>query len=184
MLKYPPTHPRPNLLRWGAMALAAGVAASLATVVPSASAAIPDGDEPGVTMRVYQLPQSLSELCTLKAGQTPNVDLLKPTIDWDAPEDFGGLAENFAVEALANLDITTAGSYDFRLMRDDGSELFIDGTRVIDNDGLHGAEPKDGTVELAAGVHELAINMFEAGGGEQLTLQWQKPASPSSPPRC
>ena len=69
----------------------------------------------------YQLGQGISELCTLKAAQTPNVDLLKPTIDWDAPQDFGGLSENFVVEALANLDIPTAGSYTFRLLSDDGS---------------------------------------------------------------
>ena len=95
------------------------MAASLAAVAPSASA-IPAGDEPGLTMRAFQLGQSISELCTLKAGQTPNVDLLKQTIDW-TPADFGGLAENFVVEALANLSVATAGTYTFRLASDDGS---------------------------------------------------------------
>ena len=128
------------------------MAASLAATVPSAASAIPAGDEPGVTMRGFQLGQGISELCTLKAAQTPNVDLLKPTIDWDAPEDFGGLSENFVVEALANLDIPTAGSYTFRLMSDDGSELFIDDTKVIDHDGLHGDTPKDGSAELSPGI--------------------------------
>src|SRR6478609_1662433 len=170
------TAPPPRARRWAAATLAAAVAASLAATVPSAASAIPAGDEPGVTMRAYQLGQSISELCTLKAAQTPNVDLLKPTIDWDSPEDFGGLSENFVVEALANLDITTAGSYTFRLLSDDGSELLIDGAQVIDNDGLHGATPgKEGSVTLTAGVKKLRINFFEAGGGEQLTLQWKKP---------
>lgn len=173
MSQTPSARPRPRV-RWGAAVLAAGVAASLAAIVPSASA-IPAGDEPGVTMRAFQLGQGISELCTLKAAQTPNVDLLKPTIDWDAPDDFGGLSENFVVEVLANLEITTAGSYTFRLLSDDGSELLIDDTTVIDNDGLHGNTPKDGVVELTPGVKRLRVNFFEAGGGEQLTLQWRKP---------
>ena len=175
MSKNSSTAPPPRARRWAAATLAAAVAASLAATVPSAASAIPSGDEPGVTMRGYQLGQGISELCTLKAAQTPNVDLLKPTIDWDSPEDFGGLSENFVVEALANLEIPTAGSYTFRLLSDDGSELFIDDTLVIDNDGLHGNTPKDGSAELSPGIKKLRINFFEAGGGEQLTLQWKKP---------
>ncbi len=170
-------HNRPRALRRGSLAtLAAGaLTLGLLASLPSAQAAIPAGNEPGVTLRGYQLGAPISELCTLKAAQTPNVDLLKPTIDWDAPEDFGGLSDNFVVEALADLDITTAGQYTFRLLSDDGSQLFIDGTSVIDNDGLHGNTPKDGTVTLTTGVKRLRIDFFEAGGGEQLTLQWKKP---------
>src|SRR5688572_27836643 len=104
--------------RWATAALVTAVAASLAAVAPSASA-IPAGDEPGLTMRAFQLGQSISELCTLKAGQTPNVDQLKQTIDWKTPADFGGLEDNFVVEALANLSIEEAATYEFRLISDD-----------------------------------------------------------------
>ena len=157
--------------------LATAVAASLAAVMPSASA-IPAGDEPGVTMRAFQLGQPISELCTLKAGQTPNVDQLKQVIDWDAPEDFGGLENDFVVEALANLTIEQAGTYEFRLVSDDGSELFIGDQLVVDHDGLHGDTAKDGSITLGTGVHPLLINYFEAGGGERLTLSWRKPGDP------
>src|SRR5215216_5153753 len=56
--------------------------------------------EPGVTQRVFQLPRAPSELCTIKAGQTPNVDALKPTIDWSGDAAFGGLTQNFIVHAI------------------------------------------------------------------------------------
>ncbi|HEU5242746.1 MAG TPA: PA14 domain-containing protein, partial [Ornithinibacter sp.] len=163
--------------RWTAAALATTVAASLAAVAPSASA-VPAGDEPGLTMRAFQLGQGISELCTLKPGQTPNVDQLKQVIDWDAPDDFGGLQDNFVVEALAHLSVETSGTYQFRLTSDDGSRLTVDDQVVVDNDGLHGEEAKEGSVTLTAGeVHDLRVDYFEAGGGERLLLQWMPPGA-------
>ncbi|MDP3891715.1 PA14 domain-containing protein, partial [Nocardioides sp.] len=145
----------------------------------TAASAVPPGDEPGVTMRAFQLGQPISQLCTMKAGQTPNVDLLKPVVDWSSPADFGGLQDHYLVHVLANLTIADAGTYAFRLISDDGSELIINDELIIDHDGLHGAEPMDGSVTLGEGVHDLRINFFEATGGERLTLMWQPPGEPS-----
>lgn len=160
-------------------ALGLGMTAGLTLTASPANAAVPPGDEPGVTMRAFELGQPISELCTLKEGQTPNVDELKSVIDWDSPEDFGGLQDNYLVEALANLTIDEAGTYLFRLVSDDGSELIIDDQQIIDHDGLHGASAKDGSVTLTQGVHKLRVNFFEATNGEQLTLQWQRPGENS-----
>ncbi|MCP3422926.1 family 16 glycoside hydrolase [Nocardioides pinisoli] len=146
-------------------------------MTPSASA-IPAGDEPGITMRAFQLGQPISELCTLKAGQTPNVDQLKQVVDWRSPSDFGGLQDNFVVEALANLSVETGGTYRFRLTSDDGSRLTIDDQVVVDHDGLHGDTAMEGSVTLTAGaVHALRVDYFEAGGGERLTLEWMPPGA-------
>jgi hypothetical protein len=38
--------------------------------------------EPGVTLRVFDVQVPLEKICTLKPGQTPNVDKLMPTVDW------------------------------------------------------------------------------------------------------
>ena len=109
-------------------------------LAPRAHAQNPPPQEPGVTQRVFQLPRAPSELCPIKPGQTPNVDMLMPTIDWTGDGDFGGLTDNFIVHAIANLTVPTAGTYTFRLTSDDGSELLIDDALVIDHDGLHGAD--------------------------------------------
>ena len=159
----------------GAMAGALVLLASLLGPAAPARAQDPPPQEPGVTQRAFQLPRAPSELCPIKAGQTPNVDVLKPTIDWSGDAAFGGLTDNFIVHAIGNVTVPTAGTYTFRLTSDDGSELLIDDELVIDHDGLHGAEDKDGTVELTAGMHALRINYFEAGGDEQLTLSWRPP---------
>ncbi len=147
---------------------------SLGLGVPAAQA---QGQEPGVTMRVFQLPRALTEICPIKPGQTPNVDELKQTIDWEGDEVFGGPTNNFIVHAIANITVPTAGEYTFRLRSDDGSELLIDDSLVIDHDGLHGAEDMDGTVTLTAGVHALRVNFFEAGGGQELRLSWRPPGA-------
>ena len=149
----------------------------LGAAAPRAHAQTTPPQEPGVTQRVFQLPRALSELCPIKEGQTPNVDVLKPTIDWSGDGDFGGLTDNFIVHVIANLTVPTAGTYTFRLTSDDGSELFIDDGLVIDHDGLHGETDKDGAVELTAGMHALRINFFEAGGGQELTLSWRPPGA-------
>ncbi|WP_433533903.1 ricin-type beta-trefoil lectin domain protein [Micromonospora sp. CA-249363] len=135
--------------------------------------------EPGVTLRVYDVQVPLSEICTLKPAQTPNVDKLMSTINWTSAADFG-FDDNFVSQVLGNITVTQAGSYTFRLSSDDGSKLTIDNTVVVNHDGLHGATPpKEGTVTLAAGLHPLRIDHFERGGDQQITLEWRTPGSSS-----
>jgi regulation of enolase protein 1 (concanavalin A-like superfamily) len=166
--------------RTASTALAALCAfAAAALLANPASAQDPPPQEPGVTQRIFQLPYPLDEICTIKEGQTPNVDELRPTIDWEGDAAFGGLTDNFVVHAIANLTVPTAGTYEFRLTSDDGSELLIDDELVIDHDGLHGATDMDGAVELTEGMHALRINFFEAGGGQELTLSWRPPGDSS-----
>ncbi|MZD52496.1 hypothetical protein GTX07_01315 [Streptomyces sp. SID5606] len=161
--------------------LAIGLTATPAPADPPAPAeaaaaeALPP-QEPGVTLRTFDTQVPLNDICTLKPGQTPNVDKLMPVIDWSAPADFG-LESNFVTHVLGNLHAPGAGSYTLRLTSDDGSRLWIDDRLVIDHGGLHGPESKDATVELTAGPHALRVEHFERGGGEQLTLAWRPPGA-------
>ena len=63
--------------------------------------------------------------------------------------------------------------YGFSTNSDDGSRLIIDGKRIIDNDGVHGALEKEGFVGLAKGCHPIQIQFFENVGGELLSVYWQ-----------
>ncbi|MFE2045188.1 family 16 glycoside hydrolase [Streptomyces sp. NPDC059477] len=163
------------------MVLALLVAGSFAPAVadtPDRAAAAADipPQEPGVTLRVFDVQAPLKKLCELKEGQTPNVDKLMPVIDWSSDADFG-MASNFMTHVIGYLDVPRDGTYDFRLISDDGSRLLLDDKLVIDHDGLHGADPKDGSAQLTAGLHPLRIEHFEAGGGQQITLQWKPPGA-------
>ncbi|MFJ4467980.1 family 16 glycoside hydrolase [Streptomyces sp. NPDC089424] len=159
--------------------LTSAVLATGALAAPAAVAAPADipPQEPGVTLRVFDVQTPLSELCTLKPGQTPNHDKLMPTVDWSTTDDFGGLDDRFVAEATGYLVAPSDGSYVFRLTSDDGSRLSLDGQTVIDHDGLHGAEPKDGVVHLTAGSHPLRVEHFERDGGQRLQLSWKPPGA-------
>ncbi|MFD4985327.1 family 16 glycoside hydrolase [Streptomyces sp. NPDC058372] len=155
--------------------LVGAFAAAPATAAPGPRDELPP-QEPGVTLRVFDVQVPLDELCSIKAGQTPNVDKLMPRIDWSSQDDFG-FADHFVSEVTANLTVPESGTYDFRLTSDDGSRLLIGGDTVIDHDGLHGAEPEDGSVELAEGPHALRIDHFDRTNDQQLTLEWKPPGA-------
>jgi glucose/arabinose dehydrogenase len=157
--------------RWLVAALLIGTFAA----APARAADLPP-QEPGVTLRTYDIGLPLNRVCDLKPGQTPNVDKLMTTVDWSTAEQFGQ-EDDFVTHALANLTAPAEGTYTFRLTSDDGSKLWIGNTLVVDHDGLHGAEPKDGTITLTAGVHPLRVEYFERGGGQQLTLAWRPPGA-------
>ncbi|MFD9770811.1 family 16 glycoside hydrolase [[Kitasatospora] papulosa] len=174
-------HPRlfPRARRHLATLLVGGFLAGGVWAGPTATAAPGDipPQEPGVTLRVFDTQVPLSGLCTLKPGQTPNHDKLMPTVDWSTVDDFGGYADNFVAEVSGYLVVPADGRYDFRLTSDDGSRLTIDDQQVIDHDGLHGAEPKDGSASLTAGSHPFRVDYFERGGDQQLTLAWKPPGA-------
>ncbi|MFH8462763.1 family 16 glycoside hydrolase [Streptomyces sp. NPDC017991] len=156
--------------------LAAPASSAATDAATDAAAAVPP-QEPGVTLRVFDVQTPLSKLCTLKPGQTPNHDALKSTVDWSTTDDFGGFSDRFVSEVTGYLVAPSDGTYGLRLTSDDGSRLSIDGATVIDHDGLHGAEPKDTSVQLTAGSHPLRIEHFERDGGQELRLAWQPPGA-------
>ena len=49
------------------------------------------------------------------------------------------------------LDLTTPGTPEtchFRMTSDDGAVLYINGTKVVDDDGVHGMQSRIGSIEL------------------------------------
>ncbi|WP_420399685.1 PA14 domain-containing protein [Flagellimonas sp.] len=87
-------------------------------------------------------------------------------------DDFGGINSNFKLVIKGQITIPQTGSYDFRLMSDDGSYLFLDEELVIDNGGFHAVEAVDGEMYLKKGVHEIRIEFEQGGGDAGLSFQW------------
>lgn len=156
--------------------LAGGLAAPAAGADEKKPFADLPPQEPGVTLRVFDIQSPLSKLCDLKPAQTPNVDKLIPTVDWSSTEGFG-FNDNFVSQVIGNINVPDDGAYTFRLISDDGSRLFIGDKKVIDHDGLHGAEPKDGEITLTPGYHPLRIDHFDRSNDQQVTLQWKPPGA-------
>ena len=72
-----------------------------------------------------------------------------------------GQFEWFAIRYTGRFWIETAGHYQFRVLSDDGSKLWIDGELLVDNDGTHPPESVEGSATLSRGVHELRLDYFQ-----------------------
>ena len=82
---------------------------------------------------------------------------------------------NFGMLFEGQIKIPKNGTYEFILASDDGSLLFIDGKKIVDNDGLHGKVRKSGKVDLKAGMHAIRVSYIEAAGMEELYVGWKGP---------
>ncbi len=80
-------------------------------------------------------------------------------------------AFGLVIEGLVKAPINDV--YTFTTTSDDGSKLYIDGRLVVDNDFQHATERKSGQIGLKAGYHNIRLEYFEAGGGEELKVYWQ-----------
>jgi hypothetical protein len=59
--------------------------------------------------------------------------------------------------------VPVAGTYTFWTRSDDGSMLYIDRKRVVDNDGNHGPKSAQGSTKLAKkGKHDITITFYES----------------------
>merc|ERR1719157_337861 len=84
-------------------------------------------------------------------------------------------SDNFAVRWTGALTITKAGFYTVMTCSDDGSSMFIDNSRVVNNDGLHGWRCRSARKYMSAGKHAFKAEMFERGGGAGMEVKGQGP---------
>jgi hypothetical protein len=69
--------------------------------------------------------------------------------------------EWFAIDYRGKIWIEQPGVYEFRLLSDDGSKLWINDRLVIDNDGIHPPETLTGAATLSRGMFQLRIGYFQ-----------------------
>ena len=82
---------------------------------------------------------------------------------------------NFAYIFEGYLNIPQDGRYTFYLNSNDGSVLFLDDHKLIDNDGAHGAYEQSSSTSLKLGMHKISVSYFQLGGGSLLNVMWEGP---------
>ncbi len=134
---------------------------------------------PGAMTRIYTIsgtqstmPKNVEKNKAVQGGILAN---------WDNIEgnDFKDLMDNFALLSEGYIEIKEDGIYDMRLWSDDGSLLYINGKQIIDNDGYHGTEMKEGRVGLKKGHHPFRLEFFQGGGGKMLSWNIKAPGAPA-----
>jgi hypothetical protein len=83
--------------------------------------------------------------------------------------------DDYGLRFSGYISIETAGTYTFHTTSDDGSQLTIDGTLVVNNDGLHGPAEVSGDITLSVGRHSIQVDYFEAIGGAVLEASYEGP---------
>lgn len=89
--------------------------------------------------------------------------------------------DRFAYRFEGWLALGSPARITFGLESDDGSDLTINGVKVVDNDGLHAPQERTGVIDLPAGRHLLVVRMYENGGGETLEAWMQRDGGPREP---
>lgn len=138
----------------------------------------PQNDARGLLGEFFALSGSLSRLSDVDFAATPvftgAFDRLDFLPSYDAFYD-GGLTDRFAARFTGDLNVAAAGRYTLYLTSDDGSALYVDGRKIIDNDLTHGTVTKTVALDLTAGAHDIEIRYFENGGRQSLQLEWSGP---------
>lgn len=112
---------------------------------------------------------------------------------WSSVPDFGGLTpereavlpemvlperralNNFGIDYTAFIYVPRDGIYTFYTNSDDGSQLYIGDSLVVDNNYEHGQVVKEGLIALAKGYHPIRVAYFQAGGGDALHVEYKGP---------
>jgi len=68
------------------------------------------------------------------------------------------------------INIPASDMYAFYTNSDDGSTLWIDGKKLVDNDGLHGSKEIESDIGLMKGYHQIRIDYFNKTGSDGLTV--------------
>jgi alpha-L-arabinofuranosidase len=89
------------------------------------------------------------------------------------PEKNSG--ENFAVQYNGYIKILKDGLYTFYTNSDDGTNLTIDNTVIVENDGQHALQEQSGIAMLKAGFHKIQVKFFQGPGGKVLDVSFDGP---------
>ncbi len=111
-------------------------------------------------------------------GRTADLDKAKPVASGEAAEIGTAVAKRpneFGLKFSGAIMAPKEGEYTFWLGSDDGATLDIDGTRVVDNDGVHPPSQRSGKARLSGGPHSFELRFFQGGGGMELSLAWAGP---------
>ncbi len=141
-------------MRWQARALAAAI---LLTAALGTLEAV-DPVQEGLTGRYFFSVQSHDVPVHTHVDPAPSTGRLADA--WNPP-----VPQQFSATWEGSLLVLRHGRYTFATVSDDGSHVYVDGTLIVDNGGAHAPARRTGSVELARGVHAIAVDYDQRGGG-------------------
>ncbi|MBL0869506.1 MAG: hypothetical protein IBJ18_02900 [Phycisphaerales bacterium] len=138
----------------------------------------------GLLVEGWALASAPSNLASVNWNSTPSV--VGTVLDINFPNGSGqrrwagGPNNRWAARFSGKITVPQAGTWTFSTNSDDGSDLWINGTRVVNNDGLHSPQVRSGTIVLTEGTHDFVARVFDNGGGNAVIVSWQAPGATTS----
>lgn len=133
----------------------------------------------GVFAEMWAVPTAPSSLSSIPWSSAPSWAAVLPNINLPSLASVtrwpGGPTRRYGMRFKGNITIPSAGTWTFRVTSDDGSDLWINGVRVVNNDGQHSSQSRTGSVVLSAGTVSFECRMFENSGHSNVWLEWRGP---------
>jgi hypothetical protein len=118
----------------------------------------------------YVIPENTTKLPDF-ASMIPFATLFTDSFNVQAREFTGGFPgalvqeDWFGIRYEGSFSLPSDGSYQFKLVSDDGAILYVDGQKVVDNDGKHTSKAITSQRDMKAGAHALRLDYFQAQKG-------------------
>ena len=115
-----------------------------------------------------------------KWGKLPDFKNLTPARIGKLDQGYVDLAvsrkeDYFAIVFTGSLHTDNAGQYLFEMASDDGARIIINGTTLLEHDGLHGASHRKQKIDLPAGKHSIQIEYLAYGQPNSFRAGWSGP---------
>jgi hypothetical protein len=134
----------------------------------------------GIKEEVYYFKKGSNLKMVPKFGSSPNMLRIVPNVNYNSKKAWRGYAQkdNFAVRwsgflLCKDYKLRKMSLYYFKVTSDDGSNLYLDNKKIVNNDGLHGKRAKTGKAQLVKGQHNIRLEYFEKDGNAAVQLQWR-----------
>ena len=129
----------------------------------------------------YAAPSTVSSLSQINFNATPvsvqsftQIDVAS-TLGSFWP---GGPVDYFAARFTGRLYVPESGTWTFYTVSDDGTQVYLNGQLVVDNDGAHGVQERSGSLYLSAGHYSLDVRYFEKTSPATVSLLYSGPTIP------
>ena len=134
---------------------------------------------PGLAAACYAFSDELtsfpdvSSLVPAATAVVSRLDFNVTTEAWDwMPTN---LVDRFAAVFEGLLLVDDPGLHTLKLFSDDGALLYLDGSLLIDRNGINSMTPTTADVLLSPGYHTLRVEYFDNLGHAGLVLWWTRP---------
>ena len=108
----------------------------------------------------------------------PEFDKLEPVSEGKLPNGLIDLSvskrkEKYGVVYTGSLNAPKKGNYVIQIASDDGARILVGTKKVVEHDGLHGPQLKEGKIELEEGNHPIRIEYFAYGQPNSFRAGWK-----------